>query len=65
MATWICSLEGETEAQLTYPADLTAASEVDLLEWLELVIAILKQRQARRVTALAPVPARTPPDQEP
>lgn len=52
LVSWVCALDGG-EALLQYPAPLTEANERELLEWLDLVAAILKKRRDRRI----PVPA--------
>ena len=43
--SWISSLGEEGEAILTYPSSLSELAQADLIEWLELVTAILKRRQ--------------------
>lgn len=61
MSQWIYSL-GDKEARLEYPHGLTPQSEDDLLEWLDLVVAILKRRRDRnRLTEPDPPSPRASP----
>lgn len=55
MSVWICSL-GDVSARLEYPQPLDHGSEDDLIEWLDLVISILKKRRAKLRAADPPVP---------
>lgn len=58
MSQWIYSL-GDKEARLEYSSSLTRQDEDDLLEWLDLVVAILKRRRDRnrpQTPAVSPTP---------